>query len=241
MSFAIKKHIKLFRSEIVNFHWIIWIFTKIAQELCLNKLMSQLITHDSDIRRATWKMIENQSSLMTPDVKILDELDICGEVRADIAVINGHLTGYELKSESDNLDRLPRQIEYYSKVMDYCNLVVAPNHLEQSLEMLPGFWGIYVARTSQRGNVFLRKYRSAHTNKTRVDPYSVVQFLWKDEALDVLRQYGLSKGLYNRQRSYIWERIVQNFTLSQIRLIVRIKLKDRQNWHDESNYCNSAN
>ncbi|WEV52533.1 sce7726 family protein [Bifidobacterium sp. ESL0704] len=203
--------------------------------------MPQPKMHDFDIRMATWKMIENQSSLMTADAKILNELDICGEVRADIAVINGHLTGYELKSESDNLDRLPKQIKYYSKVMDYCNLVVAPNHLEQSLQILPDFWGIYVAKTSQKGNVYLRKYRSAHTNKTRIDPSSVVQFLWKDEALDVLRDYGLGKGLYDKQRSDIWDRVVQNFTLSQIRLIVRCKLKDRQNWHDEREYYNSAN
>jgi hypothetical protein len=52
--------------------------------------------HDMDVRRAMRSILErrkkNESALL------LDELDLCGEVRVDIAVLNDCLSGYELKS-----------------------------------------------------------------------------------------------------------------------------------------------
>jgi len=42
-----------------------------------------------------------------PDTLVVDELGLKhGKCRADIAVINGHLMGYEIKSDDDSLRRL---------------------------------------------------------------------------------------------------------------------------------------
>lgn len=50
-------------------------------------------------------------------VRTVDELGINhGDVRADIAVVNGVFHGYEIKSDLDTLNRLPRQAEAYSEV-----------------------------------------------------------------------------------------------------------------------------
>jgi hypothetical protein len=49
---------------------------------------------------------------------MLDEFGLeHGEVRVDVAVINGELHGYEIKSERDTLERLPRQVKAYSAVL----------------------------------------------------------------------------------------------------------------------------
>ena len=51
----------------------------------------------------------------TPDTLVVDELGLKhGKCRADIAVINGHLIGYEIKSDDDSLHRLARQVEAYN-------------------------------------------------------------------------------------------------------------------------------
>jgi len=69
---------------------------------------------------------------------------ICSELpfadrhrRADIAIINeDYLTAYEIKSEADNLDKLPEQIIDYSNCFDYVYVVLSLKHLETAKETL---------------------------------------------------------------------------------------------------------
>src|SRR5690349_11086244 len=50
------------------------------------------------------------------DTVLLEELGLSrGHVRVDIALVNGRLHGYEIKSDLDSLRRLSRQVELYSK------------------------------------------------------------------------------------------------------------------------------
>lgn len=96
---------------------------------------------DQDVRTAVHhKLLKDIHS--DPDCLVIDEFSISlGASRADIAVINGVMHGYELKSESDSLERLPLQIKHYSSVMDKVTLVVAEKHLFGALELIPDWWG----------------------------------------------------------------------------------------------------
>ena len=47
-----------------------------------------------------------------------------GSSRIDVAAINGHITGCEIKSARDDFARLTRQVEIYSAVLDVAILVV---------------------------------------------------------------------------------------------------------------------
>ena len=79
---------------------------------------------DRDVRQA---LTENLRALHdgAPDTHIRHELGLeHGQVFVDVVVINGELHGYELKSDSDTLDRLPRQVQAYSAVLDKATLVV---------------------------------------------------------------------------------------------------------------------
>src|ERR1700752_2733932 len=91
---------------------------------------------DADIRSAlrSWLLAEDGSK---GDTVVIDELGICcGVVRIDLAVVNGTLHGYEIKSDIDSLRRLALQIELYSKVLDRATLVVGQRHLDEALDML---------------------------------------------------------------------------------------------------------
>ena len=50
---------------------------------------------------------------------LIEELGLMsGEFRADIAVLGTKLIGYEIKSETDTLSRLPRQAAAYGAIFD---------------------------------------------------------------------------------------------------------------------------
>ena len=52
-----------------------------------------------------------------PGTLFVNELGLNhGRFRADIAVMNGKLVGYEIKTDQDTLVRLPAQIDGYNEV-----------------------------------------------------------------------------------------------------------------------------
>jgi hypothetical protein len=58
-------------------------------------------------------------------VRIIEELGVVhGKSRIDIAVINGLMHGYEIKSDKDTLQRLPEQMNMYNSVFNKVTLVV---------------------------------------------------------------------------------------------------------------------
>ncbi|MFH2029620.1 MAG: sce7726 family protein [Bacteroidota bacterium] len=67
-----------------------------------------------------------------------DELDLCsGLSRIDVAVINGVIHGYEIKSEEDTLKRLPIQMSFYNKSLEKITVATNPVHLNKIKEFVP--------------------------------------------------------------------------------------------------------
>ena len=160
------------------------------------------------------------------DTLIMDELGLCGEVRVDVAVVNGALSGFELKSARDTLRRLPKQIEIYSRVLDHAVLVVADNHLDSAMSMVPDWWGVVRAQGSA-GAVVLESERIVGTNCS-VDPMSLVQLLWRDEALEELEIRCAASGVRSKPRWAVWNRLAETVDVGELRTIVRHRLKARQ-------------
>jgi len=52
---------------------------------------------DADVRRV---LLDEFASQASPDTLVIDELDLCGLTRVDVAVLNGHLMGYEIKGST---------------------------------------------------------------------------------------------------------------------------------------------
>ena len=71
---------------------------------------------------------------------VLEELGLCqGDVRVDVAAVNGELSAFEIKSPSDTLARWPKQRKIYSKVADRAWLIASMKTLDKA--ELPSWWG----------------------------------------------------------------------------------------------------
>lgn len=161
---------------------------------------------------------------------IVEEMGIwAGSVRIDVAVINGELGGFELKSDSDTLARLPSQAELYSKVFDRVTLVAGGKHARKAFAMVPRWWGRIVATPAPDGGVKLKVQKPAGRNP-KPDASLIVQLLWKDEAVAVLEAHGLARGWRAKRVSEIYARLVSSLTLDELQTHVRAALKARTNW-----------
>ncbi|MCY9288600.1 sce7726 family protein [Bacillus haynesii] len=183
---------------------------------------------DSDIREVLLTHLLNKFS-DDENIKIINELGVLhGQSRVDIAVINGMLHGFEIKSESDTLLRLPSQIEDYNKVFDRMTIVVQRNHLHAVRKIVPKWWGILLV-TRNKDQINLREVRKGRCN-LNVDPFSLTHLLWRNEALDILKERGLQKGYLSKPRAELYEKICNSFTLEEIKVIVNEQLRNRENW-----------
>lgn len=183
---------------------------------------------DLDIRTALHRdlRLEHKGE---EDTFILDELGLCqGISRVDVAVINGAITGYEIKSPKDTLERLPLQQEIYSKTLDYVVIVSGESHLAHVREMVPDWWGIKVP-VEENGVLCVYVERGPQPNPS-VDPQSLVQLLWREEALEELCSLGLERGVKSKSRAEIWNRLANSVEPSELGNIVRRRLKARTGW-----------
>ncbi|MEO6065365.1 MAG: sce7726 family protein [Lysobacterales bacterium] len=197
--------------------------------LSLAKRLTATPSRDGDVRTLLKRhLAEFHSSSPT---LILDELGLCeGDVRVDVAAINGELSGFEIKSPADSLARWPKQRRVYSKVLDRAWLV-APEESLQAAQP-PAWWGMIriVETANQLG---IRVLRDAKPNPSP-DALAIAQLLWHAEALGVLERRGLARGVRSKRRALAWQRIVEMLTLDEIRSEVRAALQarpiDRKFW-----------
>ncbi len=187
--------------------------------------------YDSDIRCLLFsKFKEIDEFTSADDTVVINELDICNGVsRADIAVVNGKLHGYEIKSQQDNLERLPLQMESYNLVFDTMTVVAFESHIEKIKHIVPSWWGIKCV-TQRNGHIKLKNIRKGKINKN-INIHCLAQLLWKEEMIELLQTYGnAQKGYKNKSRyelSTIIEREINYFTVKDY---VRETLKSRVEW-----------
>ena len=88
---------------------------------------------------------------------IIDELGVLeGSFRVDMAVIHKEeLHGFEIKSASDNLKRLPSQQENYCKVFDRMTLVCDQKHVAEEEEGGAAVADRYLAPDRERIGVWI--------------------------------------------------------------------------------------
>lgn len=184
---------------------------------------------DLDIRLALRegplaRFLHDGESLIVPEMGISQ-----GDHRIDLAVVNGALHGYEIKSERDTLVRLPAQAAAYGSVFDYLTLVVADSYVERAAAIVPAWWNIVVAE-GRDGRVHLRDARRGARNpgvKARV----LVELLWKDEVLEELEARGGARGFRGSSRKILWEELVTRISdPAELGAIVRGRLKARTQW-----------
>jgi hypothetical protein len=180
---------------------------------------------DADIRPALRARLRAKHA-HDGDTAIIDELGVCrGQVRIDLAVVNGLLHGYEIKSDRDSLRRLDGQVDLYSKVLDRATLVVGDRHLEEALGMIPMWWGVVGVRSTSRGPRF-KTVRRERMNPGK-DPRALVELLWLDEAMALLVRQEAARGVRGKPRRFVWDRVCECLNVDEIAAAVRAHLKAR--------------
>lgn len=185
---------------------------------------------DKDVRNAVKKKVIKQH-LNDPSTLVVEELGLdFGRNRVDIAVVNGELHGYELKSDSDNLIRLPAQVLSYSAVMDKATLVVGEKHAKEAIDMIPNWWGIKIASMTNNGSISLLTERRNKKNRN-ILPLELVKLMWKDELLETLStKIEIDWKIRKMKRNDIYHLMIDTFSIDEIRDYVRLAMKSRTGW-----------
>lgn len=182
------------------------------------------------IIRSTLKRDLQKRHAKDKKVRIIEELGVQhGTARVDIAVVNGIMHGYEIKSDRDTLERLPEQIEEFSAVFDKITLVVGKQHLFNAINMVPDWWGVIVAKINKNNSVVFTSIREEEFNKNQ-QGVCIAKLLWKKEALKILEETGQAKGVYSKPRQFIYEKLATTLDIHTLNDKVRETLFFRSDW-----------
>jgi hypothetical protein len=118
---------------------------------------------DRDIRQPLHKWLAHAHA-HDPSTSILHEFKVPRpSARVDLAVVNGEIAAYEIKSDLDTLTRLKKQVPAYSRVFDKICLVTTERHLRTARAAIPSWWGLTIARQKD-GEIELRNVKKLKRN-----------------------------------------------------------------------------
>lgn len=184
---------------------------------------------DIEIRKALHKKVLSAHHKNSQTI-VVDELGLAhGKNRIDIAVLNGCLHGFEIKSSKDNLKRLPTQLAEYTKSLQKLTIVVAPNHLDAVLSIIPDWAGVILADVGPRGAIHFTNLRIA-TKNPNTCAFSIAHLLWKKEAINYLEYLGMSGNLISNSRKKLYEYIAEMSSVNELILWIKLQFTQREDW-----------
>ncbi len=145
-------------------------------------VLSQLGWRDEYVYRAalTHKVLLGVHSLNT--ASMLTEFRV-GASRADVVILNGTSTVYEIKSERDSLARLASQLINYRKVFAKIYVIAAESHVQDVLENVSTDIG--VLSLGRRGQISTR--RKTIERPDLVCPVTIFESIRSAEAATILQ------------------------------------------------------
>ncbi|WP_457808469.1 sce7726 family protein [Kushneria sp. EE4] len=110
-----------------------------------------------------------------------------GSSKADLVILNGTATVYEIKSERDSLARLASQVENYKRVFAKVNVIASEGHIEGVLETVPKDVGIMCLSKRYR----ITTVREPVDCPARICPVTVFESLRMAESIAILQEMGV--------------------------------------------------
>lgn len=142
---------------------------------------------DAEIRNA---LVQHLNGRHPRPSHILQELHVHnGNAIADVVAFYKQMHCYEIKGETDSIQRILKQAEVYSHSFPRLTLVLTTKHVRWALRNLPEYWGVLVA-LDQGGRVIFRYERKASNNPDFVTDKALMM-LWRQELLDVSEKMGV--------------------------------------------------
>lgn len=143
---------------------------------------------DFELRNAFIKF--NKDFLKTGE--FVNEYNI-NKATIDICMLNDDFYAFEIKSEADNLKRLPNQLLCYELIADFINLIVWENHLEDALKIIEND-NIGIIKAFKKNNkIVFETIREAKRNIPEPDFY--LFNLWSEDIKKLAKTKGIIKTL----------------------------------------------
>ena len=153
---------------------------------------------DKEIRKILIAYLQTQGT----EMRIYQEKSI-GNSICDLMTVTDKLTGYEIKSDRDNYQRLPEQVRTYDRFFDENYIVIGHTHIDSASGKIPDHWGIIIVE-NDNVNVF----RKAKANKS-VSRRNQISVLWKLELKNILLKNDMP--LYaQKDKGFIVDRILEH-------------------------------
>ena len=127
------------------------------------------------------KILLGRHSLNTSN--LLTEFRV-GKSKADIVILNGTSSVYEIKSEFDSFDRLEEQIRSYRKVFGFINVITHKSQLRKLEKLVPDDVGIILLTNRYT----FRTLRKPISNRYNVDQSTIFDCLRKNEYLKIIKK-----------------------------------------------------
>ena len=149
----------------------------------------------------TQKVLLGIHSLRT--ASMLTEFRV-GPCKADVVILNGTGTVYEIKSERDSLSRLKRQVAAYLNVFAKVNVIVGENHVRGVEESVPDHVGIQVLSDRHQ----ITPLRDADEDPGRTIPSAIFDSITLQEARRILLASKVDvPEVPNTQRYRVWKEL----------------------------------
>ena len=142
------------------------------------------------------------------EFRIFQEKSI-GSSICDLMLVTDRLCGFEIKSDSDNFERIERQVAAYEQFFDENTLVVGGKYLHTAQEKVPESWGILCI---ERHGVL--KVRAAAKNK-KVSVQKQLSVLWRMELKNLLAENNLPAFTY-KTKEFIIDRIAESVSAERL-------------------------
>jgi hypothetical protein len=162
-----------------------------------------------------------------PTSLLLEEF-VVGDCRVDVAFLSDRMNAYEIKSDSDNLKRLPAQVGVYGLHFDSVTLVTTNRHVDAALDIIPLWWGLWIARRDGAFVAFQR-YREPIDNPAP-DKVSLIRMLWGDELRGLLKERGIGTRHYRMAYPSLVMLAFESLSIFDLTSIVLERLKKRGDW-----------
>jgi len=184
-----------------------------------------------DIRVALRQWVQDKFELKQDDI-LINELGFCNKdpnstvdcsFRADLALANGRLVGFEIKSKKDSLKRWLSQMIAYTNVFDEVWLCSHGKHLYRALEITEKHVGVLAVDDS--GSITVIRYADRNT---KLNFYDLSGLLWKDELLEFALINNIINIKSRMTKNEIRESLSVASNLAELQPYVLKKLKERK-------------
>jgi len=132
----------------------------------------------------TQKILMGTHSLRT--ASMLNEFRV-GNCKADLVILNGTATVYEIKSERDSLARLANQVKNYRRVFATVNVIASESHIQGVVNTVPAEVGVMCLSKRYRISVV----REAVSSPALICPVTVFESLRISESIAILQSIGV--------------------------------------------------